>query len=100
MAAAAIRLGTADRLLTQAMLAGELAPEPDAAEQPGFVVTRATDGTPERIEAAPDMALEPGDVLEITLPGASAASPRPVAAAPQPAPLGQVAAADPGLAAR
>lgn len=100
MAAAAIRLGTADRLLTQAMLAGELAPEPDAAEQPGFVVTRATDGTPERIEAAPDMALEPGDVLEITLPGASAASPQPVAAAPQPAPLGQVAAADPGLAAR
>ena len=100
MAAPASRRGTADRLLTQAMLAGELAPEPGAAEQPVFVVTRITDGTPERIEATPDMALEPGDVLEIALPGAADASARPVAAAPPPAAVGQVAAASPALAAR
>lgn len=100
MAAAAIRLGTADRLLTQAMLAGELAPEPGAAEEPGFVVTRVTDGTPRRIEAAPDMALEPGDVLEITLPEASNTAAPPLAAAPAAAPLGQVAAAGPARAAR
>lgn len=100
MAATAIRLGTADRLLTQAMLAGELAPEPGAAEQPVFAVTRVTNGAPERIEAAPDLALEPGDVLEITLPGAAGAPARPVAAAPAAPVPGQVAAADPGMATR
>lgn len=93
MAATAIRLGTADRLLTQAMLAGELAPEPGAAEQPVFVVTRVREGVAERITAAPDMVLQPGDVLEITVPGGPGAGDRPVAAAPGPAPVGQVAAA-------
>lgn len=95
MAATAIRLGTADRLLTQAMLAGEIASGPDAAAQPGFVVTRLVDGAATRIVAAPDLALEPGDVLEITLPVApdADAAARPVAAAPAPAPVGQVAQA-------
>lgn len=96
MAATAIRLDTASRLLTQAMLAGEIAPDPDAAEQPGFVVTRVVDGATRRIAADPDMALEPGDVLEITLPQ-PASPPRPVAAAdPATPPPGPVAAAGGG----
>lgn len=91
MAATAIKLDTTDRLLTQAMLAGEIAPEADAG-QPAFVITRTTDGVAQQITATPDMALQPGDVLEVTLPqsapkGPVAALPAPVApAAALPAP--------------
>lgn len=88
MAATAIQLDTTGRLLTQATLAGEMAPDPATVEQPAFIVTRVVDGATQRITAAPDMALEPGDVLEVTLPQAA---PEPVAAAP--AALDQVAAA-------
>lgn len=99
MAATAIRLGTTDQLMTQATLAGELAAEAEAqaAEQPGFIVTRIVDGVSQRITAAPDMTLTPGDVLEITLPhrprtAPAAPAPAPAASA-APAPLDQVATA-------
>jgi|GEM_PF-3313016 len=90
MAATAIQLDTTGRLLTQATLAGEMAPDPETVEQPGFIVTRIVDGATQRITAAPDMALEPGDVLEVTLP-----HPAPASVAAAPAAMGQVAAATP-----
>lgn len=93
MAATAIQLDTTGRLLTQATLAGEMAPDPQAVEQPGFIVTRIVDGVTRRITATPDMPLEPGDVLEVTLPHSAPAS---VATAP--GPMDQIAAATPPTA--